>query len=381
MSYRKFTAPRIFTGTEFLSIPAVVITSREGKIIEIVDPGTAGDDVEFFEGILCPGFVNCHAHLELSHMRGKIPEGTGLVEFVISVVNERHIDEDEILDAIRIAEEEMKNNGIVAVGDICNNLLTIPRKSEKNLYYHNFIEASGYPPALAKSRFERSFEYYLSYGRVGPASIVPHAPYSVSDELFEMIIDLPGNDLLSIHNQETIGEDEWMYKKTGELQELYDRLKIDTGHFNPRKNSGLKHFVSRTREDQQLILVHNVHTTPGDIEFTKTRSNPIFWCLCPNANLYISGRLPDVELFLGKNCRIVLGTDSLASNHSLDILSEIREIREKFPAIPDETVLTWVTSNGAAALKCSEELGGLEIGKMPGLVLIDNEFSKARRLV
>ena len=381
MSYRKFAAPRIFTGTEFLSYPAVVITSGKGKILEIVSPEQAGDEVESFDGILSPAFINCHAHLELSHMRGKIAERTGLVEFVISVVNERHSAEEEILEAIGQAEREMLENGIVAVGDICNNLLTIPQKSKKNIFYHNFIEASGYPPALAESRFQRSLALYEAYRRVGPSSIVPHALYSVSDALFEMILSFPGNDLLSIHNQETIGEDEWMYEKTGELQGLYERLNIDTGHFTPGTSSALKHFATRIRQDQQAILVHNVHTTAGDIAFTQSKPNAIYWCLCPNANLYISGRLPEVELFIEKNCRIVLGTDSLASNHQLDIVSEIREIRKKFPSIPDETVLTWATSNGAAALKCSGELGSLQIGKTPGLVVIDNAFTKARRLI
>ncbi|HMC99760.1 MAG TPA: hypothetical protein VKH37_06400, partial [Ferruginibacter sp.] len=123
--YRKFTAGNIFSGTTMAPAGTVLITEADGRIVDMVDSAEAGDDVEFFEGMLSPGFINCHCHLELSHMRGHIPMHTGLPDFVLKVINERHFEEIEILKSIVEAEDEMLNNGIVAVGDICNNALTL----------------------------------------------------------------------------------------------------------------------------------------------------------------------------------------------------------------------------------------------------------------
>ncbi|MBU9937298.1 MAG: amidohydrolase, partial [Ferruginibacter sp.] len=146
--YRKFSADHIFNGYSILR-QQVLITDPAGVIVDLVNEKEAGEGIEKFTGILSPGFINCHCHLELSHMRGHIPKHTGLVDFVLKVVNERHFEEAEILSAIDTAETEMRENGIVAVGDICNNTITIPQKTKGRLQYHNFIEATGFPPAVA----------------------------------------------------------------------------------------------------------------------------------------------------------------------------------------------------------------------------------------
>jgi len=75
--YRKFTASHIFSGKEILQPDTVLITDPQGVIVDLVDKKDAGDDVEIFNGLLSPGFINCHCHLELSHMKGFIPKHTG----------------------------------------------------------------------------------------------------------------------------------------------------------------------------------------------------------------------------------------------------------------------------------------------------------------
>ncbi len=154
MAYLKFKADKLFDGYRFSDDNAVLITDEEGVIEAIVPIDQAGDDVQQLSGILSPGFINCHCHLELSHMKGLIPEGTGLVKFVLNVVQQRHFPDEEILQAIEKAEDEMLANGIVAVGDICNNALTVSQKTKGRLYYHNFIEASGFNPHIAQQRFQ-----------------------------------------------------------------------------------------------------------------------------------------------------------------------------------------------------------------------------------
>jgi len=364
----------------------VLVTDASGTVMEIVSVADAGDGIETFTGILCPGFVNCHCHLELSHMKGLVPKHTGLVDFVFKIVTERHFDEEQILAAIKKAEDEMLQNGIVAVGDICNNILTLPQKLEGKLWYHNFIEASGFPPAIAAARFQRSLDFYHAYHEQFPASsIVPHAPYSVSAELFRMINEFPDNQLLTIHNQEIPDENELFKKGTGDFLRMYEKMNIDISFFKPTGKSSLQSYLPYFTKGQSVILVHNVATPAEDIEFAKLQTSDFklqtYFCLCPNANLYISNTLPDINLFSGLDDHIVLGTDSLASNDQLSILEEMRTLKENFPSLNPSMLLQWATINAARALGIEKNYGSFEKGKKPAVLLIDEAFTTVSRLV
>ncbi len=165
MSYRKFRADQLFTGYQLLGNDAVLITDEQGVVESILPSDEAGDGVEQLAGILSPGFINCHCHLELSHMKGMIPEKSGMTDFVLAVVQQRHHPEENILAAIEAAENEMLQNGIVAVGDICNNTISLAQKKKRRLYYHNFIEASGFVPAIAEQRFARSLDFFNAFAQ------------------------------------------------------------------------------------------------------------------------------------------------------------------------------------------------------------------------
>lgn len=376
--YRKFSAGNIFTGQEMLGNNKVLVTDESGKIIDIVAKEETGGDAECFDGILCPGFVNAHCHLELSHMQGHIPEHTGLVDFVFKIISERHFTEEEILAAIEKADNEMHESGIVAVGDICNNALTIPQKQKSKIHYHNFIEASGFPPSVAAPRFQRSLDFFNEYKKVFPSnSIVPHAPYSVSTELFSMIASFPNNKVLTIHNQETAAENDFFEKGEGGFLRLFENLGIDISFFRPSGKTSLQTYLPYLKNQESLILVHNVHTSENDIAFEKNHTSAslhqpfVFYCLCPNANLYIANTLPDVNLFIKENCNIVLGTDSLASNNQLSILEEMKTLQKHFPSLSTTTLLGWATINGAKALQMQNKLGSFEKGKKPGIILIE----------
>jgi cytosine/adenosine deaminase-related metal-dependent hydrolase len=386
MGYRKFRADQLFDGYRLLDDQSVLVTAEDGIIEAIVLLKDAGEGIEKFDGILSPGFVNCHCHLELSHLKGTIPEKTGLVDFVLDVVSKRHFPDEEILAAIEKAEDEMLINGIVAVGDICNNALTIPQKIKGRIWYHNFIEASGFHSSVVEQRFQRSVDVFSEYAAhysipVESNSIVPHAPYSVAEELWQKIIHFPGNHLLTIHNQETVAENEWFKNKQGDLLKLYEKMNIDVSDFQPSGKSSLQTFLPKFLPNQTVILVHNVHTAEEDVLFAKNSSSNIHFCLCPQANQYIGNQLPPVELLLKQHCNIVLGTDSLASNHQLSILAEIKLLQEKFSFITTESLLQWATCNGAKALQMDSMLGSFEKGKKPGVLVIESDFSIVERIL
>ncbi|MDP4263924.1 MAG: amidohydrolase family protein [Bacteroidota bacterium] len=386
MSYIKFRADQLFDGYQLLGDQQVLMITEEGIVEDIVPVNEAGEDIRSFRGILSPGFINCHCHLELSHMKGMIPEGTGLVDFVLGVVTQRHSAEEQILEAIEKAENEMLGNGIIAVGDICNNTLSLAQKSKGRIYYHNFIEASGFNPLVAEQRFERSVEFFREYAwyysiPVESNSIVPHAPYSVADELWERIIRFPGNRLMTIHNQETAAENEWFINGQGKFLTLYEKMGIDSSFFKPPGKSSLESYLPKFLKNQPLVLVHNVYTSREDLQFAEATGQKISWCFCPNANLYIGGQLPAIDMFMQHNCEIVLGTDSLASNHQLSILEEIKTIQKHFPGISSAQLLRWATINGAKALQMDKLLGSFEKGKQPGVILCENDLSGTRRLL
>jgi cytosine/adenosine deaminase-related metal-dependent hydrolase len=374
----------------------VLITDTEGRIEEIVPVSEAGEDIQQFEGILTPGFINCHCHLELSHMKSLIPEHTGLVDFVFKVVNERHFPEEEIADAITKAEEEMLANGIVAVGDICNNTSTLFQKTKNRLAYYNFIEVSGWMPSVAKIRFERSHGYYHSFAKPHPeysgpnpspshklwgtskpqTSLSPHAPYSVSDELWQLISPYFENKTVTIHNQETAFEDDLFLSGTGDFSRMYAMMKMDTSFFHPTGKSSLQSYFHKLDKAKQVLLVHNTFTKEVDIGFVNRTSSNVNWCVCINANQYIEQAIPPIDLLRKNNCQIVVGTDSLASNWSLSILDELKTIRKYFPSIALNELLQWSTINGAIALQMDDQLGSFEKGKKPGVVLLENIFNE-----
>jgi len=381
--YRKLKADRIFDGYRFRA-GEVLIADTDGTVQAIVPASDAGSDAEELSGTLCPGFINAHCHLELSHMKGLIPEKTGLVDFVFKIVSERHHSESAILEAIAAAEDELLRNGTVAVGDICNNDLTIAQKKKGRLHYSNFIEASGWLPSLANSRMDRARQLYETYGDVPGAdrSVVPHAPYSVSQDLWTAITPYFRGQTVSMHNQETAFEDEFFQQGSGDFLRMYELMKINNEHHRPTGQSSLLSCFERLLPAARVLLVHNTFTRQADIDGLKgfAFAPDVFFCLCANANLYIEDRMPPVELLRANRCTIVVGTDSLASNHQLSIPEELRTIRSRFPQVPLEELLQWATSNGARALGLADRLGSFDEGKRPGILLLNEQTLEVSRI-
>jgi cytosine/adenosine deaminase-related metal-dependent hydrolase len=378
--YRKFKARDIFTGIAFTGPGYVLITNEGGRVEGIVPEADAGEGIETTEGILSPGFINAHCHLELSHMKGKIPEGTGLVDFVQAVMSGRGSTADAVQQAIADAEQEMYRAGIVAVGDICNTTDTVATKSSSKIHWHNFVEVSGFVDAGAQKRFDAALEILKDFS---PGSLSPHAPYSVSKSLFKLLNDATEKQLITIHNQEAKAEDELYKAGNGKFLELYKNFGIDISSFSPPGTSSFAAWINYFTRQQKIISVHNTFINEADIQLLPGYASSFTFCLCPNANLYIEQTLPPVKMLMENNCHIVLGTDSYASNHQLDIAAEITTLQKQFPEIGLETMLQWATLNGAKALQTDDTLGSFGKGKMPGVLQLTSEGSelKSKRIL
>lgn len=348
----------------------VIGVNEDGSIHSILNQEQAKniEGVAHYDGVLVPGFINTHCHLELSHLRDKIQEKTGLTTFIKSILSLRQQPDELVIEAMQKADEEMHDNGIVAVGDISNVLLSKEVKRSSKMYYHTFIEVFG---------FNRPSESIINEGiklkhEFLPlkSSIVPHAPYSVSSELFAEIKSLvTANDVQSIHNQETVAENELFESGTGKFAEFFATLGIaQSSAHNSRKNA-LHYHLPQLAKNVNTLLVHNTFSSKADVDYAKTIHEQLYWCLCPNANLYIENSLPDVGLLKDEAVKITLGTDSLASNHRLSILAEMQTL-QNFKQISFEESLAWATLNGAEFLNIDSHYGSLTVGKKPGINLI-----------
>jgi cytosine/adenosine deaminase-related metal-dependent hydrolase len=353
----------------------VIGINTVGEIKSILKPEEAkGLEIENFKGAIVPGFINTHCHLELSHMLGQVPEKTGLVAFVQNIIKHRQSAEKDVVEAMEQADAKMHKQGIVAVGDISNQIVSKSVKEKSLIHYHTFVEAMSFNPDRANVVMQNAIQLKSEFSPL-PTSIVPHAPYSVSENLFKLIEKQASENeyFLSIHNQETEDENLFFEDKTGGFLELYKFLNLDLKFFTAPGSTSLKAYLPLLKQ-QKTLLVHNTVSSKADIEFAKNQNENLYWCLCPNANLYIENKLPNVELLEQESLKITLGTDSLASNHQLCIVSEMITL-QKNKSVAFETLLKWATINGAEFLNLSNKLGSLEVGKKPGLNVVDLDES------
>lgn len=361
----------------------VIVLNKDGSINEIIDPKKKTVNVvpEYFDGILCPGFVNAHCHLELSHMKGRIESKRGLTGFIEEIVVKRNESKDIVLEKAKDADEEMFNEGIVAVADISNDEITIDLKNNSRIYYHTFVELFDLLPERAQSTFENGISLFEKFIQNNlKASLSPHAPYTVSERLMKLISchARKNNGILTIHNQETKSEREMFERGTGELFDQLRKMIPSFAKWNlPSKNS-LNYILDLIPSDIPLQLVHNTFTNKNDLVFAKNKT--LYWCICSKANLFIENTLPDVDLLYDSGFKLTVGTDSYASNSSLSIVDELKTIQQYYPAIPLNELLKWATLNGAEFLGISDKYGSFEKGKSPGIVCADWATGKVRRI-
>jgi aminodeoxyfutalosine deaminase len=379
MQYAKVKASKIFNGWSYLPDGSVIVIDKANNaIVDILPEENAGADIQFFEGTICPAFVNAHCHIELSHLKNKIPQHTGLVGFIEAIIKQRDEDAEIINQCIADAANELFESGTIAVGDICNTTHSLSCKQNSPMYWHSFVELSGFNPLLAEKKIEDGRNLKNEFKQIQKqATLTPHAPYSVSEQLFAAINN-EREVIYSIHNQETAHENIFFQKKEGEFLNLYKNLGIEIDFFTATNKRSIETVLPLMSHAEKMLFVHNSFSTQEDIDFIQAKIVNPYYCICINANLFIENTTPPLELFMKNNCNIVIGTDSYASNTSLNMYSEIKSIQKHFPTIPTEQILQWTTINGAMALGIDDKYGSIEIGKQAAFARIKSE--KASRL-
>jgi aminodeoxyfutalosine deaminase len=372
---RRFSAQFIITNSGPLSKRAVICTEDDGTIKSIEDNAGSlkeSQSVEFYNGIIVPGFVNCHCHLELSHMKGVIPEGTGLSDFIMQIRNSRETDPGNDLMLAQVSDKLMSDEGIVLCADICNTSLTFEIKKSSRIKYYNLLEVFGIDPDKAARRMDDIAAVEKVAAESGlPFSIVPHSVYSVSLPLLRLIKDKSKESIVtSIHFMETRAEAIFLSDHSGPLKKSYENSGL-LPHNIQTPADHITAVLDEITSSGSLIFVHNTFTKPQIVREIRKRGNT-FWCLCPGSNMYIENKMPPVEMLMSEECEIVVGTDSLASNKNLSILSELKLISHHLPSVKLEEMIRWATINGARALGEDENFGRIEPGRKPGMLLLEN---------
>jgi cytosine/adenosine deaminase-related metal-dependent hydrolase len=371
----KYNTPLLITNDGPALSNVCVSVLPDGTIAEIAN-GFEEEAVSL-EGVLIPGFVNTHCHLELSHLKNELtPNMEGMKGFIQQLFAKRfQSDEAEQIGSMYTADTDMWNQGIVAVGDISNFNKSNIVKAESKIYYHTFIELLGLNPAFANAIVEKGLtlqQEFLS-GKSGKASLTPHAPYSCPPELLSLLFkNVNANDPLTIHMQESLDELQFCRDKSGPLTDFFNDHGISFSDFIPFGEVSPLQKLLPLFPQNKLQLVHNTYTTEKEIQLANSIHPNLFWCVCIGANLFINNKIPPVDLMYKNNCTITIGTDSLASNTQLSVLEELKCIHKHFPSIPFEVLVKAATFNGAAFLGIDNVVGKIKVGCNPGLVLLEN---------
>lgn len=320
-----------------------------------------------YEGILVPGFVNAHCHLELSAFRKKLPQGLGMTAFAQAIVQERKkIDEEAHQLAIYDAIREAYFTGTVAIGDICNTDITAAPKQEfPQLFSHSFIELLGLNAEKADEILDKG-KTLLAALEKGSLSL--HAPYSVSPALRDLVY-ANEEKLLSIHLLESEAERALFEEEKGDFLDFYRAIQIPLPDFSEK--TSYSYILKNLPPEQPVLFVHCLEATKAEIESLAATYPNAFFCICPKSNDFIHGKVPDVHRFESVWERVCLGTDSLASNSSLRMVEELQLLHQHFPEMSLHTLLRWATTQGAAALQQGETFGAFKPETKPGVNLLE----------
>jgi cytosine/adenosine deaminase-related metal-dependent hydrolase len=305
-------------------------------------------------------------------MKGAITPGSGLGDFIEQVNNTRNNRSEFITSSAQLSDNDMFKEGVSLCADICNTSLSFKIKSLSRIKYYNLLEVFGIDPEKAERRMAEILKVAETSGEMNlPYSIVPHSIYAMSLKLLKLIRDkTENNKVTSVHFMETSGEKDFLENHSGPLLTSFERSSLIPSNLET-VNSHSDAVLNEITLSGNLIVVHNTFTDRETIGKIKERNN-LYWCLCPNSNIYIENKIPPLDLLLENGCEIVIGTDSLASNNRLSMIEELKTLQKYFPDISLIELVFWATLNGAKALGEEERFGRIEVGKKPGLVLLEN---------
>ena len=378
MGIKRIAASYVYTSDAFEPIRNGFIEYDEADG-RIVRTGVCEDGEIVLEGALIPGFVNGHCHVELSHLHGKFVKGTGMAGFIDQINALRDwAGREKKQELVKEWMDKMWKRGVSAMADISNDDSSFDIKASHPMYTRTFLEVFGSEPEMCEGVMKDVTLLNEQADLAGiDAAPTPHSCYTMSPQLLTASAAAGlEKGWLSYHSQESQEEEDLLLTGTGAMYENRKRSGMSTPPVTGE--SSLKYFISRLAQaksapyDEHILLVHNVCLSQDDIDAAKSVMNNVYWAICPLSNIFIHNALPPIGLMRRNGLEIMVGTDSLSSNDDLDIVKELYCIHENFPDVTMSEMLRWACLNGARFLSKENELGSIESGKRPGIVLVNN---------
>lgn len=355
----------------------VVVVKRDRiEYVGSSDGGPAGDEINLGDVLLLPGLINAHCHLELTVMRGFL-EDLEFRRWILRLTAARRavLDRDALLDSARYGLEEGLRAGITSYADTCESGVVMQAMREAGVRGIMYQEVFGPDPSQCAASMGDLRERvgglrYLETPlvRVG---ISPHAPYTVSDDLFRAAAEMAREQRLplAIHIAESDLEHRLITEASGALADGLRRRGIPVAI---RGTSPIQLLHRLHVLDATPLLIHCVRVDAQDIATIVGSGSPVAHCPASNAK-FGHGTAPLDEM-LAAGVVVGLGSDSMASNNHMDILAEGRLAllgqrtrlgSSETPSASD--VLELATVGGARALGMSDLVGTLEPGKQADL--------------
>jgi 5-methylthioadenosine/S-adenosylhomocysteine deaminase len=360
---------------------AVVI--RAGKIVgvgpraELVADHPTADRLHLEEAALLPGLVNCHTHLELPALSPPATDGA-FVEWLVGVIEERRQRSPEAQAACAVAgAQALLESGTTCVGDVstCGQSLgPLLRAGLRGVVYREIL---GLSPAEAAARWDAARGdvermRQTARGSLLSVGLSPHAPYSLSEELFTACGGLCGDGQLPccIHAAESREEGEFLATGGGAIpRRLYPAVGCAAAPPRRRAGSPIEYLDALGALRWRPLLIHAVHVDEADCRRMADRGLSV--AHCPRSNARLSGGTAPVADFLRRGIAVGLGTDSLASVATLSLWDEMRaSLAAHRGRLTPADVLGMATLGGARALGLADRVGSLEVGKRADLIAV-----------
>ena len=365
------TAPAIENGT---------VGVEQGRITYVGPRRDDGDSVDLGESILMPGLVNAHCHLELTVMRGFL-EDLDFRRWILRLTSAKRavLSAEALLDSARAGLEEGIAAGITTYADTCDSGVVIDAMREYGVRGIMYQELFGPDPAQCAASIG-DFRAKLERHRARTSDLVqigisPHAPYTVSDDLFRAATELAKREGLpmAVHIAESDVEVELVTNARGAFAEGLRGRDIEVV---PRATSPVQLLEGLGVLQARPLLIHCIRVDTGDLEVIARRKARVAHCPVSNAKLG-HGIAPLLEI-MGAGIDVGLGSDSVASNNRMNLLEEARAAlllqRARVgthEALSAADILELATIGGACALGLADEIGSLEVGKSADLAAFE----------
>jgi cytosine/adenosine deaminase-related metal-dependent hydrolase len=378
---RAYAASWVITGTpgEAPLRDGAVVLDAEGRVVAVgssaaLKPQYPAARWSDERAILLPGLVNAHVHLELSKLRGETRSGGGFGPWVSSMMARRDVllpEQDS--EAIDAGIGELLRSGTVAIGEVSNSLASVELLSSAPILGRVFHEVFGLrreAAAFMLSQAEQTragiarWPLNLSY------TLAPHTVYSLHAETLRQVVQ-GAHGVTSLHLSEHAAERAFLRDGSGPFADFLAQRNVPRGDFVAPGLSPVAYAESLGVLAPHVIAIHLCDATPE--ELARVAAAGCRAVLCPRSNLFIELKLPPLRDILAAGLLPGLGTDSLASNTTLDVLAEAAALRDRFPGVDPGLLISMATWYGAVALGLSHRVGALAVGLSPGLLAFDLE--------